>query len=108
MRLTTVAVLYNDALDQIAKEYPGLAAAMKHYGRSTEGWEGDGHFHTGRIVSMDAADATQVVVVDHNNGERITETSASPEALEALAFLLSRHGYDVKRRERAGLEPSSR
>lgn len=101
MRMNTIAVLYNDAWEQLAREYPGLAAAMRAFNQPTQGWENDGQFHTGRIVSMGDSEVSQVVVVKDNDGERVTETSASEEALECLARLLTCHGYDVSRRPAA-------
>ena len=102
MGRNTVAILYNDAWEQIAKEYPGLAAAMRSFGEPSRGWETEGHFHTGQVISVDDVLVDQVVVVKHNTGERVTEHHASAEALQVLARLLSLHGFEVSQAKRDG------
>jgi hypothetical protein len=99
MGYNTVAVLYNDHADIIAKSGPvgeRIAESMRRY-HETGRYPLSRVFGVGVIISQDHADAEQVVIISRNFGWRADEaTNLGWQALHDMAECLQRHGYTVK------------
>ncbi len=54
----------------------------------------------GGVVSLDTAEAVQVLVVSEGGGERVTKTSGNQAAIDALVDVLRGHGYTCIRRQK--------
>jgi len=56
------------------------------------------HQYAAWVLGADVQDTTQVYVINGNGGERVTATTGSQAAIDALVTVLRGHGYTAIKR----------
>lgn len=98
MGYTTVAVLYNDCVHEMEADTGRIGRQMT---RAINAWTSRKHrpyeldFYVGKVIAMDHASGTQVVLVKHGTGSSIHEAGPDQSAIWQMQDYLQRHGYKV-------------
>lgn len=103
MGFSTVAVLHNDFIHEMEDDTGRIGKDMARairgiYRRKEDRLATD--FHVGKVISMDHASGTQVVLVKHGTGVPIHEAEHDQSAVWRMREYLERHGYKVVKRRK--------
>jgi hypothetical protein len=97
MGYTSVAVLHNDMIAEIARDGGEIGKRMSWAMRNWDPVSLEGYFQVGRVIAQGHASAHQVVVVYGNTGCHISKADGvSYLALSDMADCLRRHGWSAK------------
>jgi hypothetical protein len=77
-----------------------LAKALEEFNstQSQQFISSGAHQYAAWVLGADVQDTTQVYVINGNGGERVTASSGSQAAIDALVAVLRGHGYTAIKR----------